>query len=334
MQAFEYARPATKEDAIKLLSSDWGETEILAGGTDLLDRAKDYVSTPKRVVSLQSVKELHSVRYTPSAGLTIGAMVTLDELAENAQVRHAYPVLVDVANDIGGPQIRNMATVGGNLCQRPRCWYYRAGYGLLAQDNGKPLVPGGDNRYHAIFGNNGPAYFISPSSLGPILIGLGAKLRLFGPEGSRELPVEQFFVIPKSEGEREHALKPNEIITEIMVPPARGAKCAAYSVEQKEGLDWPLVQAAVVLHLSGNTVKSARVVLGQVAPIPWPSPEAEQALVGKTISEATADEAGRAAASKATPLSRNKYKVQLARVSVKRAILKAAHGERGEREEG
>lgn len=333
MQAFEYARPTTKEDAVKLLAANWDESEILAGGTDLLDRTKDFVSTPKRVVSLHAVKELQSVRYSPSEGLHIGAMVTLNDLAENAQVRRAYPILVDVANDIGSPQIRNVGTVGGNLCQRPRCWYYRAGYGLLAQDNGKPLVPEGDNRYHAILGNDGPAYFVSPSSLGPLLIALGAKLKLFGPEGPRELPVEQFFVIPKSDGDREHALKSNEIITEVVVPPLHGAKTGWYSVEQKEGLDWPLVQAAVVLHMNGKTVKSARVVMGHVAPAPWPSPEAEQALAGKTVSEETADAAGKAAVSKSTPLSKNKYKVQLARVAVKRAILRAASGEREEHEE-
>ena len=333
MQAFEYARPTTKEDAVKLLAANWDESEILAGGTDLLDRTKDFVSTPKRVVSLHSVKELQSVRFSPSEGLRVGAMVTLNELAENAQVRRAYPVLVDVANDIGSPQIRNVGTVGGNLCQRPRCWYYRAGYGLLAKDNGKPLVPDGDNRYHAILGNEGPAYFVSPSSLGPLLIALGAKLKLFGPEGPRELPVEQFFVTPKSDTDREHALKPNEIITEVVVPPLHGAKAGWYSVEQKEGLDWPLVQAAVVLHMNGSTMKSARVVLGHVAPVPWPSPEAAQSLEGKTISESVADEAGKAAVSKATPLSKNKYKVQLARVAVKRAILKAARGEREEHEE-
>lgn len=326
MQPFEYARPTTKEDVVKLLSADWGETEVLAGGTDLLDRTKDYLSTPKRVVSLQAVKELRAIRSSAS-GLSIGATATLTELAETPQVRREYPGLAEAAAAIGGPQLRNVGTVGGELCQRPRCWYYRAGYGLLAQDGGKPLVPDGDNRYHAIFGNSGPAYFVSPSMLGPILIAFGAKAVLFGPDGARDLPLDQFFITPKSGGEREHALKPNEIITEIVVPPARGATSAVYSVTQRETLDWPLVQAAVVLAMEGKTVKSARVVLGHVAPVPWPSPEAEQALAGKTISEAVADEAGKAAASKATPLSKNRYKVQLTRVAVKRAILRAAHGE-------
>ncbi len=333
MLPFEYARPTTKEEAVKLLGTDWGDAEVLAGGTDLLDRTKDFVSTPKRVVSLQSVKELHGVKYSATEGLTIGAMATLTEFAENTTVKRNFPVLVDVANDIGSPQIRNVATVAGNLAQRPRCWYYRAGYGLLAQDNGKPLVPEGDNRYHAILGNSGPAYFVSPSSLGPIFIALGGKIKLFGPDGPREMPVDQFFVIPKGDGDREHALKPNEIITEIVVPPTHSAKAGWYSVEQKEGLDWPLVQAAAVLQMSGKTVKSARIVLGHVAPTPWPSREAEQALAGKTITEETAAEAGKAAVASASPLSRNKYKVQLARVAVKRAILKAVLGKRDEHEE-
>jgi xanthine dehydrogenase YagS FAD-binding subunit len=333
MLSFEYARPTTKESAVKLLGNSWDDAEVLAGGTDLLVRTKDFVSSPKRVVSLNGVKELQEVKMT-AAGLTIGSMVTLIDLADNAHVRREYPVLADVANDVGSPQIRNVGTVGGNLCQRPRCWFYRAGYGLLAQDNGKSLVPEGDNRYHAILGNEGPAYFVSPSSLGMIFTALGATVKLLGPDGPRELPVDQFFVIPKSTGDREHNLKPNEIITEVVVPPTHGAKTGWYSVEQKEGLDWPLVQAAAVLHMSGKTVKSASIVMGHVAPIPWPSPEAAEQLAGKSVTEETADAAGKAAVSKASPLSKNKYKVQLARVAVKRAIMKAVRGEREEHEEG
>ncbi len=326
MQAFEYASPKTTGEVVKLLANEWGQTEVLAGGTDLLDRMKDHVSTPQRVVSLKLAAELRGVQYKPSDGLRLGAMVTLDELAENSQVRRHYPGLAQAAEIIGGPQLRNMGTVGGNLCQRPRCWYYRAGYGLLATENGKSLVPDGDNRYHAILGNAGPAYFVSPSSLAPILIALGAKVRLSGPQGSRDLALDQFFVTPKSDGEREHSLKPNEIVIDVLVPAPDGARSAVYEVRQKEAMDWPLALAAVVLRLDGKTVKSARVVLGHVAPVPWPAPEAEQALAGKAITEAVADKAGKAAVSKATPLSKNAHKVQLARVAVKRAILHAAQG--------
>jgi len=151
-------------------------------------------------------------------------------------------------------------------------------------------------------------------------------VRILGPQGAREVGLDKFFVTPASDQDREYNLKPNEILTDILVPPAGGAKMAVYEVRQREALDWPLAAAAVVLKLDGKTVKSARVVMGHVAPVPWPAPEAEQALAGKTVSEAVADEAGKAAVSSATPLSKNAYKVQLARVAVKRAILRAVEG--------
>jgi xanthine dehydrogenase YagS FAD-binding subunit len=327
MEAFEYARPTTSQEVVKLLSSAKGEAQALAGGTDLLSLMKDSVTKPTRLVSLQHVKELQGISFHPHSGLRLGATATFEELIENAEVRKHYPALVQAAEGVSSPQVRSTGTVAGDLCQRPRCWYYRAGFGLLATHDGKPLVPDGDNRYHAILGNSGPAYFVSPSSLAPILIALDAKLKLHGPEGARELSVQDFFVTPKNDQEIEHALKPGEIVTEILVPAPGEAKMAVYEVRQREALDWPLAAAAVVLNLEGDTVKKARVVLGHVAPVPWPSPEAEEALAGKSVSEDMAWEAGKAALSKATPLSKNAYKVQLARVAVKRAILRAAKGE-------
>src|SRR5438093_1116018 len=324
MQAFEYASPKTTEEAVKLLASDWGQTEVLAGGTDLVGLMKDYVSAPNRVVSVKDVKELRSIEYKSGSGLRLGATVTLQELIDSPDVKRNYAALAEAAEGVSSQQIRAMGTVGGDLLQRPRCWYYRAGYGLLAQLNGKSLVPDGDNRYHAILGNSGPAYFVNPSSLAPILIALGAKVKLVGPDGPREIDLDKLFTTPSSNEEREHALKPNEILTEIAVPHHNGARSAVYEVRQKEALDWPLAAAAVVLHMDGQAVKGARVVLGHVAPVPWPSPEAEQALAGKTVSEDVADEAGKAAVSKATPLSKNAYKIQLTRVAVKRAVLAAA----------
>jgi xanthine dehydrogenase YagS FAD-binding subunit len=187
-------------------------------------------------------------------------------------------------------------------------------------------VPSGDNRYHAILGNSGPAYFVSPSTLGTLFIALGGTVRLFGPKGKREIPVEKFFVIPQTENQREHDLGPNEIVTEIVLPPLAGAKAASYEVRQKDAMDWPLSLASVALTLDGNKVRSARVVMGYVAPVPWRSKEAEETLIGKTINEETAKAAGEAAVSGAKSLGRNGYKIQLARVAVKRAILAAATG--------
>src|SRR5579864_5575666 len=279
MQAFEHASPKTVAAASKLLDAEWGKTEIIAGGTDLISLMKDLSdksAVPSRLVSLKQVGELRGIQFNSGRGLRIGSMTTIQQLLDNAEVRRNYPALITAADGIRSPQLRAMGSVGGELLQRPRCWYYRAGYGLLATDNGKALVPEGDNRYHAILGNSGPAYFVSPSSFAPILVALGAKVKLAGSEGARELEVEKLFVTPTSEGEREHALKPNEVLTEITLPHHSMAKMALYEVRQKEALDWPLAAAAVVLHMNGTKIESARVVMGHVAPVPWLSPEAEE----------------------------------------------------------
>lgn len=326
MRPFEYASPTTKEQAVGLLGPTWGQAEVLAGGTDLLALMKDDVVHPKRLVNIKEIKEMSGAKQTPQ-GLRIGALITLGELADNANVVKDYPALAEALNDAASPQIRNMATLGGNLCQRPRCWYFRGGFGLLPKnESGKDLVTDGENRYHAILGNNGPAKFVSPSTIVPVLVAYGASIRLIGPKGSRELPLEQFYVIPKSETEREHDLKPNEILAEVILPPPHAMKVAHYEIRQKQAFDWPLAVAAVGLTMNGSSVQSARVVIGYVAPIPWRSAEAERALGGKSLSEDAAKAAAEAALQNATPLSHNVYKVQLAKVALRRAILKAASG--------
>jgi xanthine dehydrogenase YagS FAD-binding subunit len=324
MEAFEYARPKSIQEAIQLLGGEPGSALPLGGGTDLISLMKDGAAKPKRLVSLQGIMELKGISFRSESGLRLGAGVTLEELVDNPEVRRHYPALVQAAKGVSSPQVRSTGTVGGDLCQRPRCWYYRAGYGLLAADKGKPLVPTGDNRYHAILGNAGPAYFVSPSSLAPILVALDARLKIHGPQGPRDINVKNFFVTPQHEGELEHALEPGEIVTEILVPPAHGLKMAIYEVREKEALDWPLAAAAVVLRLEGGSVHRASVVLGHLAPVPWPSPAAAEALEGKPANEDVAWAAGQAALREATPLSQNAYKVQLARVAVKRAVLRAA----------
>jgi xanthine dehydrogenase YagS FAD-binding subunit len=326
MLPFEYVSPNSRSQAISLLGATWGNTEVLAGGTDLLALMKDDVVAPKRLVNIKDIADLRGVS-SNAQGLRVGALTTLGELAEEENVRKNYPALSEALLEAASPQIRNMATLGGNLCQRPRCWYFRNGLGLLPKDEtGKELVAGGENRYHAILSNQGAAKFVSPSTLVPILIAYGATIRLEGPKGKRELPLERFFVIPKTEGEREHDLRPNEIVTEILIPSASDVKAAHYEIRQKEAFDWPLAVTAVALKMRGLNVQSARIVLGYVAPVPWPSSEAEQAIVGKPVNKDTAQKAADAALSKTSPLSRNAYKVKLAKVAVTRALLKAASG--------
>jgi xanthine dehydrogenase YagS FAD-binding subunit len=321
MQGFEYANPSTLQEALSLLGSNWDDAHLLAGGTDQISLMKDYVHTPKRVVNIKSVKELHGVSKT-AQGLRIGAAVTFDDLASNAMVRAEYPSIMTAVMGVKSPQIRNMGTAGGDLCQRPRCWYFRNGYGVLALMDGKSLVPNGENRYHAIFGG-GPSYFVSASSLGPALVALGAKVKIASAKGSRTVDVEKFFVAPGNPNTREVDLQPNEILTEIVIPSA-GRKNATYEVRQKEALDWPLATASVALDMSGGSVRGGRIVLGHVAPTPWVATQAEKAIAGQSINESTAAQIAEAAVAGATPLSQNGYKVTLARVAVKRALLAAA----------
>ena len=326
MRPFEYLSPNTRSQAISLLGTTWGNSEILAGGTDLLALMKDDVLAPKRLINIKEIKDLHGVS-SNAQGLRIGALATLGDLADDQTVKKNYPALAEAVLEAASPQIRNLATLGGNLCQRPRCWYFRNGLGLLPKDEtGKELVSDGENRYHAILGNEGPAKFVSPSTIVPILIAYGAKIRLEGPKGKRELPLEKFYVTPTNESEREHDLRPNEIVTEVSIPSASGVKAAHYEIRQKEAFDWPLAVAAVALRMRGSNAESARVVLGYVAPVPWPSPEAEKALAGNPVNKETAQKAAEAALANAKPLSQNAYKAKLARVAVARAILKAVSG--------
>ena len=324
MRAFEFTSPITKEQIPTLLGKNWGDTEILAGGTDLLSLMKDEVTTPKRLVNIKGIQELRSVMPAPDGGLRIGALMTLAELSEHQGLRQSYPALAQAIGDAASPQIRNLATLGGNLCQRPRCWYFRTGHGLLGQQaDGKSLVLNGDNRYHAILGNEGPAYFVSPSTVAPVLIAYQAKVRILGPKGVRELPLERFFTIPKTATQREHDLKPDEVVIEIILPHGAAIKAAQYEVRQKEAFDWPYVTAAVALGLSGGQAQNPRVVLGHVAPIPWVSLPAAKVLAGKPVSHETADQAAKAAVTGAKSLGHNSHKIHLAQVAVKRAILKA-----------
>ena len=331
MHAFEYASASKKEQVATLLG-DSGS--ILAGGTDLLALMKDDVVTPKRLVNIKQIEGLRGISYQAGSGLRLGALATLAEISEDSAVQKNYAILAEAAIEAASPQIRNVATLGGNMCQRPRCWYFRNGMGLLATKDGKSLVRDGDNRYAAILGNDGPALFVSPSTLAPVLIALGAKIRLYSAKASgtglRELALEKFFVAPTAEGQREHDLKADEIVTEIIVPPlSQSLKTSSYEVRQRAAFDWPLAHAVVALEMNGNTVKSARVVLGQAAPVPWISEEAGAALVGKPVNNDTAMAAANAAVAKAKPLSHNKYKITLAKAAVKRAVLNAAAGRVG-----
>lgn len=318
MQPFEYASPKTLKEALALLNDG---AVVLAGGTDLLGLMKDGVVAPKRVVNLKDIAELKGIVKT-AAGLKIGALATVDEVLTSPLVRASYPALTEAAKGVSSAQIRNMGTFGGDLCQRPRCWFFRAGFGLVASHEGKNLAEEGDNRYHAIFGD-GPARFVSASSFGPALVALGAKIEIASATGKREVEAAKFFVAPASSDAREVDLKANEIVTAVTIP-AAVTKNATYEVRQKDALDWPLATASVALTMKGTAVGSAKIVLGHVAPVPYVAADAAAMLAGKAITADTAEAAAKAAVAAAKPLSMNAYKVQIAQAAVKRALLAAA----------
>jgi xanthine dehydrogenase YagS FAD-binding subunit len=325
MNPFVYLSPADKDSAVAQLENQWGNTEILAGGTDLIALMKDDIVAPSRVLNIKKIAGLNTLTVDQKAGLQAGCLVTLDEMARNAGLQKLYPMLATAITDAASPQIRNMATIGGNLCQRPRCWYFRNGYGLLAIDSrGQSLVLQGDNRYHAILGNSGPAYFVSPSTIAPVLVALGATVTITGPKNSRTIALESFFRIPSSEQEREHDLQPNELMTAVNVPPPDGSATAYYEVRQKHGFDWPVATASVVLTTIAKKVTAASIILGHVAPTPWRSREAETLLKGQTLDQNVAASASEAALKPAKNLGQNGYKIQVAKVALKRAILQAA----------
>ena len=328
MKAFEYAAPRTETGVVELLSGEPGKTEVLAGGTDLVGLMKKMIITPDRVVNLMDIPSLKVLEPSPEGELVIGAAVTLDNLLDSPYLQD-YPAVAHAIRGIDSMQLQAQGTIGGEVCQRPRCWFFRNGHGLI--DPKQDLAGQGDNRFHAIFGNQGPAKFVSSSRTAPALIVLNARLRVLGPKADQEtmVPVADFFRAPRHAGQREHVLEPNQFVTHIVLPPVSGTNNATYEVRQGAGPDFPLASAAANLRIEAGIVRDSRIVLGQVAPTPWVSYLASDALQGLPVNRATAEAAGEAAVSEATPLSDNQYKVQLAKVAVKRAILLAAGLETG-----
>jgi len=323
MKNFEYAAPFTELDALDLLSPEAGKTAVLAGGTDLVGLMKRMVETPERVVHIGNIESLHRIELDRQNDLWVGAAVHLDEFLDHP-LTNVYPAINQVIEGIGSLQLRSQCTIGGELLRRPACWYYRDGRGLLA-DQGRMVIEG-DNRFHAILGNRGPAKFVNPSRLAPAMISLGARVRIVGPQRDEEqiVDLESLFRTPTDEGQREHTIQPDQLLTHVILPADRGRLSATYEIRHGEGPDQPLAAAAVALEVAHGVVQQAKVVLGQVAPIPWIAPHAARALYGKPLTESSAQQAGLEALSSATPLSQNEYKVQLAEVAVRRAILRAA----------
>lgn len=328
MQNFEFASPRSEAEVLALLASASGPAEVLAGGIDLTPLLQKSIVRPARVVNILEVPSLKTIEQLDGGVVAIGAAVTLDELLEHPYLQ-PFAAVRQAVEYISSWQIQCQGTLGGEMLQRPQCWFFREGRGLLA--GGGSLAEAGDNRFHAILGNEGPAKFVSASRLAPALIALGAQARVIGPEVDAEetVPLANLFRTPRHEGERENTLRKGQLLTHILLPHAEGLATATYEVKHGEGPEYPLAAAAAVLRMDGSQVAEAKLVLGHVAPTPWLAENAAAALLGRPLTAETAELAGEIAVSQARPLANNAYKVQLAKVAVKRALLRAAGIETG-----
>ena len=322
MKPFAYVNPANEKEAVAALSKEYEKSLPIGGGQDLLARMKDYVTQPDRVVN---VKNLDATVTRASGGLRIGSAMKMVDVAEHAEIRRLYPAVAEAAIEVGTPQIRNQGTVGGNVNQRPRCWYYRNEEFVCYKKGGnRCFTPEGENQFHGIFGD-GPSYIVHPSSLAVPFVAYDATFRLLSPRGERMVKAADYFTMPTKENVlRENVLEPDELLTHVILPAPGNLKSGHYEVRYKTSHDWPIAFATVLLTMSGTTVQGARIVMGAVAPVPWRTQAAEKALVGKPITPESAVAAAEAALIGAEPLSRNAYKVQVAKTAVERAILQAA----------
>ena len=324
MRPFTFVEAGSAEEAVRLLGESNGTARPIAGGSDLLGQLKEDSASYDRLVSLAGIHGLAAIEET-DAHVTIGAMVTVETLVEHRFRNRSYAILTEAAQGVATPEIRNVGTVGGNLCQRPRCWYYRNPL-FHCLKKGGPTCPAVDgyNKYLAILGAD-QCYIVHPSDLAPPLAALGASVEIFGPRGPRWLPLAEFFVGPERDLRRENVLAGDEIMRAVRVPaPPAGWRGTYNKARERSAGDFPIVSAAVGFALADGVARHARIVLGAVAPVPWRVPAAEAVIEGQPVTPERAAEAAEAALAGAQPMSGNAYKLDIAKALMIRCILIAA----------
>lgn len=327
MKAFEWASPNTVDEAVKLLAEVSADEDIemarpMSGGQDLLTTMKERILTPKRVVNLKTIQGMDGIDGNGASGLKIGALTKLHEIESHPEIIKSFPALAQAAHSIATVQLRNQGTIGGNLCQRPRCWYFRLPHIVCLKKGGDTCYSEkGENKYNAILGG-GPSFIVHPSDLATVLTALDATISINGPKGLRDVAIGKFFVLPSENASVENSLEDAEIVTQIQIPAtAFAAKSTYIKFKERSSLDFAMVAAAAAVDVGPDqTVQQARLVLGAVAPIPWRVPNAEAALIGKPLSDATIHAAAEAALEGAAPLEHNGYKVILAKALLRRAL--------------
>jgi xanthine dehydrogenase YagS FAD-binding subunit len=323
MKAFTNANARDLTEAVALMAQARAAGRSVAfagGGSDLLGQMKERLVTPDVIVHLKSTAGLDQIKAAPGGGLTIGGQITLAALAAAPAIRERYTVLAEAAEDVATPQIRNVATLAGNLMQRPWCWYYRNGFKCLKNGGTTCFSVAGENEFHAIFGG-GPSYIVHPSDTAPALVALDATFRIVGPSGERTVRAADFFTLPTVDPARENVLADGEMLAGITLPAARKEQRSTYhKILDREAWTHAVVSAAVVMDVQKGVCQRARVVLGGVAPIPWRLPEVEKMLAGQRMTPELAAKAGEAAVAGARPLAKNGYKIPLTRNMVRRTL--------------
>jgi xanthine dehydrogenase YagS FAD-binding subunit len=325
MRPFEFVEPTTLEEVIGLLQNGGQQARLIAGGSDLLGELKDDVVHYERLVSLAGIKALQDI-HQDEVGLHLGALVTLAQLEHEPRLQGPYHILAEAARGVATPEVRNQGTLGGNLCQRPRCLYYRSALSPCLKKSGAdcPAVTGPYQDYLSIMGGHG-CFSVHASDLAPVLLALAGRVTLTGPSGARTLPLEQFFAGPERDIRRENVLEDDEVLTAVTIPPLEPHWHGTYlKARERTAGDFPLVSVAVGYALHTGTIQQPRVVLGGVAPIPWSSPQAEAVLTGQSPSAELATRAAEAALAEARPLRHNAFKVEIGRALIARAILAVA----------
>jgi len=308
--SFDYVQPTSLKAAITHLSEPGAV--VHAGGTDLLGCLREHSFPVKKVVSISAIRELRGIAEGADGSLRIGAMTIIRSIAEHPVVRNRFSGLAQAASEVASPQLRNQGTLGGNLCQKPRCWYYRGDFNCLRKGGGTCFAADGENQYHAIFGGGGICFIVHPSDTAPALIALKAAARVAGPGGTRDVPLEKFFVLPEVDVRRETVLGVREIVTEVRIPPpAAGTRSSYRKVRARGAWDFALAGMAIALRFNGRRVAESRVVLSGAAPIPWRSAKVEQAIHGRELTSEIIAAAAKAAVTGAEPLEKNAYKIPL-----------------------
>ena len=322
MNSFALADCSTVEAALSQLKNG---AVVKAGGVDLLDRMKNGTDTPTRLVNIRNISALRGVQTTPE-GLTIGALTTLAEIADDPTIRAQYTILSDACGHTATPHIRNMATIGGNVLQELQCWYFRsAEFQCIRKGKDLCFAFSGLNQYHAIM-DYGGCPSVAPSSGAVALLALNATIELTSAaKGKRTVAIKDFYVQPDANPHRFNVKADDELLTAIHIPkPAPGTRSAYQKYGEKESHDWAIADAGILLEMDGDICRRAVVTMGAASPVVRRSPEAEAALTGKPITGDTARAAGQASMTGAMPLSMNAYKVQLFPIAIYRTILLAA----------